>query len=247
MKYFLLRGGSFLYGIVLYFLFVRRLKLHELVKGKRVAIIGPANSSVDEKKGTYIDEFDIVIRINKAPSVIASGKFDAFIGTKVDMLFHSFFENTQSGGGPLDIALFESLGIRYLVNPVAEFRGYRVIFNFFKKYKYRKNVYVLPAQAYRRWKKKLNGYQPTIGFCALMSLLECDFEELFLSGFTFFKTGFAEGYRDNMRESTQVQEFIRNHGLHNPEMEFEIFRDAVYRAKGKKILTDRTLNALLYQ
>ena len=42
-------------------------KAEETFKNKRIAVIGAANSAFSEKNGSYIDDFDIVVRVNKAP------------------------------------------------------------------------------------------------------------------------------------------------------------------------------------
>src|SRR5688572_8915743 len=63
-----------------------------VLKNKRVAIVGPASSAYQTNRGEFIDSFDFVIRINKSPLVVKDGKFKADIGSKTDILFHSFFE-----------------------------------------------------------------------------------------------------------------------------------------------------------
>src|SRR5688500_15049886 len=87
-----------------YGLFIRWTKKFDpsLLKNKRIAIVGPASSDYNTQRGSFIDSFDYVIRINKAPFLVRDGKFRHDIGSKTDILFHSFFENDFSGGGPLN-------------------------------------------------------------------------------------------------------------------------------------------------
>lgn len=214
-------------------------------KGKRIAIVGPASSAYEEQNGAFIDDFDVVIRINKAPAVVREGKYDSFIGRKTDMLFHSFFENEESGGGPLNLALFDALGIKYLVNPRSTFDGQRNTFNFFKKYLTPRVVYTLPKSVYARICSPLKGFRPTIGFTALSyAIQDIEFSELFITGFTFYRTPFGKGYRDHMQTPEKVRSFMTNQGLHDVDLEFESFLKLL-NSSGKKIVMDRALNGIL--
>src|SRR5688572_17597507 len=115
---YLTRLFKFVYGFFLFTRFTKKLDLNDIVKGKRVAIIGAANSTQGLAKGNYIDSFDIVIRLNKAPFVLSKGLQKEDIGSKADILFHSFFENEVFGGGPINLELYQQLNIKYIINPL---------------------------------------------------------------------------------------------------------------------------------
>jgi hypothetical protein len=239
------KGYRFVFGFVVFLLYHRKLDFNYLVRGKRIAIVGAANSAYNTGKGSYIDGFDFVVRINKAPYLVESGKWKEDIGSKTDVLFHSFFENQESGGGPMNLGLYDTIGIRYLVNPVSNFAGYRLIFNFYKKYLARRITYSLSQEWFKAIERQLGTFRPTIGFCALSAAVQSDFSELYITGFTFFKTAFGEGYRDQMKESHQVLKFIKDSGLHNPDLEFEEFLKLLDCNKGKNIILDETLKAIV--
>ena len=120
----------------------------KIFAGKRVAIVGPAQSLFKEANGSYIDQFDYVIRINKAPYSLTDERAP-HQGTRTDILFHSFYENNETGGGPLDFALYHKKKIRYVVNPRNNLVGWRMTFNFYKKYLQKEVTYLLPAELYR--------------------------------------------------------------------------------------------------
>ena len=105
------------WGLVLTLLCTRHFPL-KAISGKRVVVVGPASSALNTGQGGFIDSFDFVVRVNKAPLLLVDGRHAADIGTRTDILFHSFFENELSGGGPLDFGLFEQLGISYVVQPI---------------------------------------------------------------------------------------------------------------------------------
>lgn len=235
----------FFRGFLLWIIHSRSLDINGLLKGKRVAIIGAASSAFHTGKGEYIDGFDIVIRINKAPMLLQDGKWKDDIGSRTDILFHSFYENMESGGGPLDFKLYDSLGIKYIVNPVAAYKGYRVTFNFYKKYLSNRIVYSLHRKVYRGIQEKLGNFQPTIGFCALLASLQTDFTELYLTGFTFFRTPFGDGYRNQMKESVQVQNYIKKSGLHDPDLECKVFSEILGTLRHRNVIMDDALKSII--
>lgn len=241
----LTRGVRFILGFFLYHLNRRTIDLHSLLRGKRVAIIGAANSAFHTGKGSYIDGFDVVIRINKATLLLKESKWDQDIGRKTDILFHSFFENEKSGGGPLDFPWFDKLGIQYVVNPVAAYEGYRVTFNFYKKYLHWRKTYRLSMPMYRTIQAPLGSLRPTIGYCALMAVLDCDIQELYITGFTFFRTPFGDGYRDAIREVSQVRQLIKDEGHHDPDLELAAFAKKWKESSNKNIRMDDALMSIL--
>ncbi len=218
----------------------------EILSGKRIAIIGPADSAYGRGEGKFIDNFDIVVRLNKAPFLIEKGTAIQDIGSKTDILFHSFFENEFSGGGPLNFDLYRSIGISYVVNPIPTYFGLRVIFNFYKKYKISESVFVLSQREYRKIEKPFGGNRPTTGFCCLQAIMQSDFSELYISGFTFFKTPYGDGYRDQIAALDKVKEHIKNSTKHNPDIEFTLFKQLLRAHSKKMIKLDPVLEAIIH-
>lgn len=231
-------------GLLLIFSFTKIFNPEDIFKGKRVAVIGPADSAYDKKNGSYIDSFDYVIRINKAAQS-QTDKKAVYIGNKTDILFHSFFENNTSGGGSLDLDLFNKLKIKYLVNPRTNFESYRRTFNFFKKYKQNYTVFHLPKSFYNKMILPFGDLRPTIGFTALYSALNSECETLFISGFTFFKTPYAGGYRDHLVDMNKNIDHIRMQGIHDIELEYRLFKENLNFKKCKHLLFDDKLNEIL--
>jgi hypothetical protein len=227
-------------GLVLFFQY-KKIFAVDMLKGKRVAVVGPASTAFNTNLGDYIDSFDFVLRVNKSAIVVDSGKFERDIGKRTDILFHSFFENTESGGGPLDFTVFERQGVRYLINPRNTFSGLRNTFNFYKKYLVPRSTYTLPAPLYREICKPLRNFRPTIGFTALMTALHTEFSELYITGFTFYQTPFGAGYRDQIQDPARAKAFINEQGIHNIDLEFEAFRNALKVNSGKVIKLENTL------
>jgi hypothetical protein len=66
-----------------------------------------------------------------------------------------------------------------------------------------------------------------------------------MTGFTFFKTPFGEGYRNRIKEAHQVQKYIKYAGLHDPDLEFQLFLEKLVIHSKKKIRMDDTLGAIV--
>lgn len=229
------------------FLLIRNTKTfypQKVFSGKRVAVIGAANTPFEEGNGTYIDDFDLVVRVNKAVHVMKSE--DApFLGKKTDVLFHSFYENEYSGGGPIDRELFSTRGVKYLVNPYRNLKGFIVHLNFYKRHLAAEKTFFLDSPNYRLLDKEMNSWTPTVGMASLSSILNSNCAEVFITGFTFFKTPYALGYRDHLRSSEENSAHIKKQGLHNPDLEFEIFQDLLKKTKCKKVILDKALTSII--
>ena len=232
-------------GLLILLFNVRFFSCIKIFKGKRVVIVGPANSAFEFENGSYIDGFDYVIRINKA-LYTWNRENEKYIGTRTNILFHNFFENVDTGGGgPLDIDLFNKFGVKYLVQPRNDKEGWRVIFNFYKKYLKSQIVWVLQNDFYNQIQICFGKYKPTMGYCALQSVLASSSQEVFITGFTFFKTPYAVGYRDNLVDIKANEDHIKNQGMHSPDLEYNLFCKLLLESKVKKIYLDSTLFQIL--
>ena len=58
------------------------------LKDKRVAIVGPAKSVTFQKNGSFIDDFDIVVRICNTEGSLDLSRHNEYIGTKTDVLYN---------------------------------------------------------------------------------------------------------------------------------------------------------------
>lgn len=235
-----------LYGLVLMLLRLRTLQ-YDLLKGKRVAIVGPAPSATGTGLGDYIDKFDVVIRLNKAPYQLIKGMYKEDIGTKFDILMHSYLENELSGGGKLDFSLYEQLGIQYVVNPIPTKFGKRLIFNFYKKYIKPSKTYIVPSGEFKRMVERFGQYRPTTGFGALFFLLNSPLQELYITGFTFFKTAtYAAGYRDHLMDSKANDDHIKQTKQHDPDLEYTVFTELLREKHNlERVIVDAELARIL--
>ncbi|MCB7480615.1 glycosyltransferase family 29 protein [Christiangramia sediminis] len=225
---------------------VQKLDINGVLHNKRVAIIGGADSAFSEPNGDYINKFDIVIRINRAIHTWNIEK-SKFIGSKTDILFHNFFENNDSGGGgPLDILLYNKMGVNYLINPRNDFDAYRRTFNFYKKYNKSYRTYHLSNKhCAQRDRSFGNVLKPTIGFSGLYSALNSECKELYITGFTFWKTPYAKGYRDHVIDLEENKKHFKKQGVHDADLEYQLFKNELKTSLCKSIVLDEKLTEII--
>lgn len=208
--------------------------------GKRIIIVGPADTSLSYISGKDIDSFDFVIRINKSPLSL-QGK-EEFLGTRTDVLYHCLSE-AQTAGGELNFEVLKSQKNRYIIYPYYENELEYNLYKILSKYKvdlYRSN----PVYS----KKLLHNYTgkwPTTGLRALSHLLSCDFSELHITGFTFFRTAYALGYRDEYQNAEESKKLAESTGTHCVEDEAKIFKEIYKENINKNIKMDDFLKNLV--
>lgn len=233
-------------GIILMLNYTKMFNPNKIFKGKRIAIIGAADSAFKEENGEYINGFDFIIRVNKAPHSLTPEKFK-YIGNRTDILLHSFYENSNSGGGPIDLELYNRQGIKYIINPNNNFKGLRVHLNYFKRNLNKVATYILQKNIYGKMTREFSQWTPTIGYSALFIALNAPYREIFITGFTFFKTPYANDYRDHFKDMERNKEHIRNQAIHNPDIELKQFIKELNIAfkKNPNIKMDRTLSNIV--
>ncbi len=216
----------------------------DFLRDKNVAVIGAADTIYGQEWGDLIDDLDIVIRINKAPYVL-SPETRKFIGSKTNILYHSFFENPESGGGIVDPDLFSRLGIEKLINPNNNKPGIKAHLNFYKRKQQPISTYLLQKDVANIIASQFEESLPTIGFYGLASTLLSETNSLYITGFSFFKTPYLKGYRDNLNSEQKNKDHLIQQGLHDPGKEFQVFKDFIEKSPSKKIILDAYITKLL--
>lgn len=214
------------------------------LRDKRVAVLGAANTLFDDKNGEWIENFDIIIRVNRSPYSWKPEHFE-FVGKRIDYLFHSFFENENSGGGKFNGELYSEFGIQKIINPNNNAMGCKTHLNFYKRHCEGIDTFLLDADISDKISSRFHSKIPTVGFYALASSLIAETKELYISGFSFFQTEYADNYRNELKNMDLNKRHIQEQNLHDPEMELEIFKIFLKDSPSHSILLDPFLTKLL--
>lgn len=184
-------------------------------KGKRVCVIGGADTILMKKNGKYIDEYDVIIRVNKGIELIEKQK--EFLGSRTDYLFHSFYDiNDENKGSPLTIDLWKNSGLKKIIYayPSSE-KNFQWQFIKFNKLKSNLPLCETTKEQYLNILNVLNLHIPTTGFVALKTVFDSNPKELFITGFSFFKTPMNSEYRTCSKEefNALITDTHHNHDL----------------------------------
>ena len=214
------------------------MSIAELVKGKRVVVVGPAPSIVGSKQREKIDGYDIVVRINKAIPVPETMQND--IGTRTTILYNCL--NVCPGnGGVLDPKVLKKAGVVHVRCPYPARPPFLCDIKNAQKLDWQGiGLSWTDTSKYNAWEQGMES-RPNSGHCAIMDLLLHDISELYITGFTFFKGGYYSAYR-NLNEA-QVHERMNKAGNHNQEKQLEYMRRLL--CSDKRVVMDRALQEIV--
>lgn len=203
-------------------------------EGKSIAIIGGADSVFAEKRGAYIDSFDIVVRINKG--IESDTKNSEYLGKRTDILFQGL-DDLPHCCGKVEPMEWLKRGVKSVIFP---YNGIVQLDSI--------NRYVVRAKGklplYQVSEKKLDeiknaiGSNPTTGFSAIYLLSRVNYKKIYITGFTFYKTPYRKGYN----ESKSYKQLLTSMKDHNPDMEYNVVKQ-IYENK-KNIEVDKVLGAI---
>jgi len=191
--------------------------------GKRIIVIGPAKTVVEELKNVKLTDFDVIVRMNRAIDVpLAGGNF-----RRVDVLFHNLKETGDRGAGKITSKKIRQCGTKIVMFPgggagkaslVAKAR-IKMLFRCV-----RVKIGMVPADIYGRIRHSLSGFSPTTGMVALTYFMESKFQSLDIVGFTFFQTKYMEGYNDDLARDEDGFAWAERRNIHNPKLEANYFK-----------------------
>jgi hypothetical protein len=213
--------------------------------GKRIAIVGGADSAFKEELGDFIDGFDVVVRINKGVEVIE--KHYNHIGMRTDILFHCLFEELEQGGSPITLDLWKKQAVKKVIFSLN--KGYNQYAqnnfkNFIRKFNCEVPFSEVSKKLTRENLKPFHPLSPTTGFIAINTIFNCKPAELYITGITFFKSEHNQDYRQG--SLAIFKKLMKANSSHDPDIEFEIFKEMFYR-NTKIISCDSSLRKLIHE
>ena len=174
----------------------------KFLKGKRVIIVGPAESLLERGNGEFIDSFDIVVRVNRGiePTFLNSKK----IGSRTDILYNCMLEKDDNGG-KIDLNMLKLKNVKFVsyhsqvsyqgkaepIKPHHLDNGKLKLMNSFL------NTHMIDYNFYNSISSQVN-CRPNTGFIAIFDLLFHEVKELYITGYTFYMDGFMKGYKDHL-------------------------------------------------
>lgn len=172
----------------------------DFLSGKRVAIVGPASYVKDLDTGSFIDDFDIVIRINRGIELI--DVYSSSIGHRTDILYNCLIKSPDNGGD-LNIKTYQAHGVKWISTvPGSDINGvcksqklHKMVsrIDVFKLKRYFK-FHIMDHKEYSQLNMRIASRANT-GFAAIFDLLNHGVAELYITGFSFYLDSFMPGYK----------------------------------------------------
>jgi len=177
------------------FSIVHQYDYNELLKDKKVIIVGPSPSLEGKGMGEYIDSFDLVVRINKAFPIEKGLESD--IGSRTDIHYHCLHTHPACGGPVFyDEMKLENVFVSCPYGKyISPFHGDITRFENINK-KYNLPFHILNSEYYLEIANML-GTRANSGTLTILDLLCYDVKELHITGFTWFRDGWRKSYKDH--------------------------------------------------
>ena len=181
------------------------MEFRDLVKNKKVALVGPAKYMTGQKSGEQIDNHDVVVRLNRGYELVDNNSAD--VGKKTDILYSCLIERAGNAGKLNPEHLKAKYDIKYIVAPPnSDFNGIShstTLHNLVDKNKAKAIQKLIPIRVvdhkfHTTLAKKVN-CKPNTGFMAIYDLLLQQPESLSIYGFSFYLDGFMKGCKSGIK------------------------------------------------
>ena len=205
--------------------------MNELLDGKDVVMVGPSKSLIGKGKGSIIDEFDTVIRLNK--SVPLNKALSSDIGSRTDILYHCLDEPRKS---KVNIENYLNDNIKYVVCSYPQLSYTKPNINYFAKInKGRIPFMATDLKVFNELQEEI-GTRPNTGLLTLVDILGYDINRLYITGFCFYRYMYYDGY-SNMPESEHKRALESPAHDHDKQMKYW----AKLYKEDKRIIIDEVL------
>jgi hypothetical protein len=238
-----------------------------LLKRKRVAIVGPAETLIGTGRGDLLDSYDLVVRFNTVIEYLPfSVELARDIGTRTDILYSNNEVLMEGIVGRKLIShekwaeVCERVGIKYVVGANNDFRhatgeALRPCYSERERFqrfldehgietRFRMLFHISDTAT-----RFLAGHVGRTGFLAIFDLLSFDLAELYITGMTFYHKGGHLFLKDRAPELHPLKDHRGespkdNSPGHNSYLELELLR-AFSDSFGGKLILDEQLQTLL--
>lgn len=223
-------------------------------RGKRIVVVGPADTAARHFSPARIDAYDLVVRVNSSLDLVENAR--GALGTRTDVLYHNLKEHGERSTGPIRSEALAAQGTHLIVCPTPTDEKLAVILKAKARYARlgrripalrRLQVRATPRHEYAALCELLDGYWPTTGLACIYSVLQSDFAELAITGFSFYTTGYAPGYQQQLSSPAEVEAWTAQNVVHKTSLEKDVFCRVVDEARrsGKNVVLDPLLASFL--
>jgi hypothetical protein len=213
---------------------------HEYLNGKSVSLVGPAQSIIGTGKGSMIDKFDLVVRLNKSIPLPKNLKED--IGSRTDIVYNSLNTSDYPGQNNLSPRVYKKYGVQFVCSSYPFNNAFfkQDILNYVNRYKFELPFKAMDDIKFNNFEKYLQT-RPYTGTCAIMDLLSYPIKHLYITGLDFYQTKYYSEYRQISKEALRS---TRSSIIHEagPQLDYLKHISLI----DNRIILDNFLDKLLY-
>lgn len=212
------------------------MNFNEYIKGKRIAVVGPAGYLSDFNNKDLIENHDIVMRFNAALPIHDNMILN--IGVRTDILCNGL-DNNPISCGKYNSKLWNKLGVQWVFCPYWPNLDYqrKCVKNWTQHNNGLIPTHFTDEESFRRVDNSMNT-RPNSGLLAVMYLLHHDIKEMFLTGFSFgIGKQYYLGYKEIVKPS-------RSNKIHDQKEQLTYFKEQ-YQEYKNIINVDPTLKDIL--
>lgn len=225
----------------------------KMYAGKRIIVIGPAESSLQWCTADIVESFDVIVRINSSFNL--TSLHGERLGKRTDVLAHSLYEGGPRGTGVIELSEIARAGTNLILCPLPNKDKWRPFLLVKRRLMqqdwralggFRPDVKFSPTKHYTALKTRLNGVAPTTGLATLNFFLQSNCAELHITGFTFFTGSYAPGYKPGVESVEETRNWVAA-SKHDALKERKLFSAMLDEARlqGMLVSLDPALNTIV--
>jgi len=205
--------------------------------------VGPSVTVQERELGNFINDFDIVIRLNR--SLPVPKKMFKHIGNRTDILYNSLNTTDYPGENNIGPCFLKRQRVKFLrcpYPPTEPFLG--DIKSFYRKNRMTKdriNFGHIDTFYYRKLEYNIRT-RPYTGTCAIADLLKNGVKELFVMGIDFYTYRYFSCYKNI---SERKLEKLRNNNIHRRRPQIDLIRR--FYLLDNRLVVDNILDKILLE
>ena len=224
--------------------------LKNYFENKRIVLVGPSPHLIGKNYGAYIDSFDVVVRINELGVVPEMAKD---YGSRTDIAFLALHDISQSIFLKMkeevnynSLKLVIHPGDEYNYDPINKRGKTKNIGEYFDALDLNVNFYHITNPPYEE-RCQIFGCFPSTGSVSILEMLNHNFTELYICGFSFYTTKF--NYSPKGMEYMRIPKINQhNHNIrksgHDTQQEVKVLRKIL--ANYKNISGDYLFQRIIF-
>ncbi len=217
----------------------------EILKDKRVVLVGPSWHTKGSKQGKKIDSYDIVVRMNLGYRIPNKIKND--IGTRMDILYCSL-SDYYFKYGYFTKKILKKMAKKTKCISLTHCKIHKKCLRDLDNINKNINIpiYIVDNKTYNFLKSKINK-KVSCGIVTIFDLLRYGIKELYITGFTFYDTkviGKRRIYYSNYNKNG-IKYSKRPFGSHDMSAELSMFKKCY--DKDERIKCDNVLMDIIKQ